>query len=127
MNAMPWLKGLFGCFFWCCSHRLSDVSLNPNEQQIWDYIQKFPEERQHWINKVQRLCSSAGNPSSAIANVESELWHYYVERANVVPLFREQVKREGLQRTSMRNLAEYLVRIWTEPVPKKKSASPSRP
>jgi hypothetical protein len=103
------------------------VSLNPNEQQIWDYIQKFPEERQHWLNKVQRLCSSAVGGSSAIASIEIELWNYYVERANVVPIFREQARREGLQRTSMRNLSEYLVRIWTEPIAKKKAATPGRP
>ncbi len=53
--------------------------------------------------------------------LEPELWRYYVERSEVVALFKEAVRHEGLGRTSMRNLAELLIRLWTEPRPKKKN------
>jgi hypothetical protein len=43
-----------------------------------------------------------------------------VERSAVVSPFRDQAGREGLPRTSMRNLADYLLRLWTEPRPKPK-------
>ena len=116
------VKGVFGCFFDPQLHGFT-VSLNSIEQRLWEYIQGSPDERQHWLDKVRRLSSSAANGSSAAARIESELWNYYVERANVVPAIREQVRREGLSRTSMRNLAEYLVQFWIAPDPRKKTAN----
>ena len=35
--------------------------------------------------------------------------------------FKSAARLEGLQRTSMKNLAELLVRLWTEPKPRKKA------
>jgi hypothetical protein len=37
--------------------------------------------------------------------------------------FKEMAAIEGIQRTSMKNLAELLMRLWTEPRPKKKATS----
>ena len=37
--------------------------------------------------------------------------------------FKDAVRHEGLARTSMRNLAELLIRLWTEPKAKKKPGS----
>ncbi len=54
--------------------------------------------------------------------LENELWRYYEERSAVVPVFKDAARHEGLARISMRNLVELLLRLWTEPRPKKKAA-----
>src|SRR3954462_2573654 len=98
------------------------MSLNRCEQRIFDYIKGHPEERHYWFSKVQTVCRSAADDHAAAAQLESELWRYYEERSAVAAPFKEAVRSEGLKRTSMKNLAELLVRLWTEPRPKKKSA-----
>lgn len=95
------------------------MSLNRSEQRVFDYLQSHPDERQFWVGKVQTVWKRAGEGADAITQLESELWLYYRERAAVVPVFRDAAQSEGLQRTSMKNLAELLVRLWTEPRPKK--------
>ena len=57
----------------------------------------------------------------ATEQVEPDLWRYYVERSSVASPFKEAAATEGLSRTSMKNLAELLLRLWTEPRPKKKA------
>jgi len=92
------------------------MSLNRCEQRVFDYIQSQVDEGHFWKQKVQKICSAAGSGFYASAvRLESELWHYYVERSEVTPVFQEAARLEGLQRTSMRNLAEMLIRLWTEP------------
>jgi hypothetical protein len=103
------------------------MSLNRCEQRIFDYINGHPEERHYWQSKVQTVCRSAGDDHAATARLEPELWRYYEERSAVAPVFKEAVRHEGLRRTSMKNLAELLVRLWTEPRPKKKDAVPHEP
>ena len=41
----------------------------------------------------------------------------------MVPVFKDAARHEGLQRTSMKNLAEHLLRLWVAPRPKKPAAS----
>src|SRR5437764_258004 len=96
------------------------MSLNRYEQRIFDYWQGHRDERHFWTEKVQSIAKRAGDDHAAAAQVASELWSYYRERSEVVPLFREAARHEGIQRVSMKNLAEYLIRLWTEPRPKKK-------
>jgi hypothetical protein len=96
------------------------MSLNRNEQMVFDYLQTHPEERQHWVAKVRAAAFSAVSDHAAATRLESELWHYYEERSAVAAPFRDVAQREGLRRISMKNLAEYLLRLWTEPRPKKK-------
>ena len=95
------------------------MSLNRSEQSLYDYIKRHPEERQYIQGKVQTICASPVSAETATARLESELWRYYEERSAVVTEFKEAVRAFGLRRTSMRNLADYLVRIWTEPRPRK--------
>jgi hypothetical protein len=99
------------------------MSLNRCEQRIFDYLQGHPEERHYWNSKVQSVCRRAVDDHAAAAQLGEDLWRYYEERSAVVPLFKEAARIEGLQRTSMKNLAELLIRLWTEPRPKKKPAS----
>jgi hypothetical protein len=94
------------------------MSLNRCEQRIFDYLQANPEERAFWQHKVR---ADATDSSTAIARLETDLWRYYEERSAVAAPFKEAVRHEGLHRTSMRNLVELLLRLWTEPKQKKKS------
>jgi hypothetical protein len=97
------------------------MSLNRCEQRVFDYLQRHPDERHHWQGKFQRLAKATNDERIAIEQVEPDLWRYYVERSSVASPFKEAVAAEGLSRTSMKNLAELLMRLWTEPRTKKKS------
>jgi hypothetical protein len=99
------------------------MSLNRSEQRVFDYLQSHLEERHYWQGKFQRLSKTADDERVAIEQLESELWRYYLERSEVVSPFKEAAAVEGLTRTSMKNLAELLMRLWTEPKPKKKAAA----
>jgi hypothetical protein len=103
------------------------MSLNRCEQRIFDYLQRHPEERHYWQGKFQAAAKASADDHVAAAQLEPELWRYYEERSGVVAVFKEAAKHEGLQRTSMRNLAELLIRLWTEPRPKKRPATDMLP
>ncbi|MBI5767968.1 MAG: hypothetical protein HZA93_09235 [Verrucomicrobia bacterium] len=97
------------------------MSLNRSEQRIFDYVQKHREEGQYWQDKVRATSRAEVSDQAAVARLEPELWRYYLERSSVVPALMEAARVEGKQRTSMKNLAELLLRLWTEPRPKKKT------
>jgi hypothetical protein len=99
------------------------MSLNRSEQRIFDYLQSHPDERHFWTYKVQTVCRALPTDAEAVARLESELWRYYEERSAVASPFREAARLEGLKRTSMKNLAELLKRLWVEPRPKKPAPS----
>jgi hypothetical protein len=103
------------------------MSLNRNEQMVYDYLRSQPDERRHWESVIKREAGRAGDSHAAAFTVEGELWRYYVERSDVAEPFRSQVRREGLARTSMRNLAELLIRLWAPPPAKKPQAHPTPP
>ena len=112
----------------CCdcegqSH-FGGVSLNRSEQQIFEYIETNRDERHFWEYKVRDFASKFADLSEAASLIESELWRYYVERSGVVPELKRMAEREGLHRMSMRNLADYLLRLWVEPRPKKRRPEP---
>ena len=96
------------------------MSLNRCEQRIFDYLQSHLDERHYWQGKFQRAAKAADDERVAIEQLEPELWRYYTERSGVASPFKEAAVTEGLRRTSMKNLAELLMRLWTEPKPKKK-------
>ncbi|MBM3853444.1 MAG: hypothetical protein FJ399_09840 [Verrucomicrobia bacterium] len=96
------------------------MSLNRSEQQVYDYLMKQPDERRYWQEKLRRVAKSIGDEHSTVADLERELWRYTVERSAVVSSLREANAAEGLRRTSMKNLAELLLRLWTDPRPKPK-------
>ncbi len=98
------------------------MSLNPNEQLVFDYVQSHPEERQFWVEKVQKTSRSSESEAVASASLAVELWHYFEERSAVASPFRELAQRHGIRRTSMKNLAEHLLRSWAAPRPRKNAA-----
>jgi hypothetical protein len=98
------------------------VSLNRTEQMTFDYLEGEHDEYRFWKEKVQDVAKSVNTDHEAARRLEEELWAYVVERSEVVNPFRDVAQREGLLRTSMRNLAEYMLRLWTEPRKKPKKA-----
>ncbi|MBL9201604.1 MAG: hypothetical protein JNL39_13930 [Opitutaceae bacterium] len=102
------------------------MSLNRCEQRVFDYLQRHQDERHHWQGKFQRIAREAGDERVAVDIVEPQLWDYYLERGSVVKSFREAVAIEGAARTSMKNLAELLMRLWIQPQPRKKSSDATR-
>ncbi|EIP99552.1 hypothetical protein OpiT1DRAFT_04073 [Opitutaceae bacterium TAV1] len=98
------------------------MSLNRTEQTVFDYLQANPEERRYWENRVRTtLAGSGGDVHAASLLLDNDLWDYYRERSEVASPFREIVAREGLRRTSLRNLAEYLLRIQAPSGPRRPS------
>jgi hypothetical protein len=89
------------------------MSLNRTEQLLFDYIQNRPEERQHWEANVRKLEKAATDRHAAAVTLEGQLWRYYEERSGVAAPFLEIARREGIRRISLRNLAEYLLRMWS--------------
>jgi hypothetical protein len=94
---------------------------------LYDYVQGTSDERHYWQNKVHTIVAHASEIPDAVARIDSELWRYFLERSEVVPVFMVYARAYGLKRTSMKNLAEYLVRLWTEPRPRKSTATESEP
>ena len=101
------------------------MSLNRCEQRVFDYLQHHPDERHYWQGKFQSVTKALGDDHVAATRLEIELWRYYEERSAVAAPFKEAARVEGLSRTSMRNLAELLIRLWGEPKPKKKAPEAS--
>jgi hypothetical protein len=97
------------------------VSLNRCEQLLYEYVEKHPEERQYWLHKVQRLAAGSETQHVAANKLDAELWYYLQERAAVVPALKPYA---GAKRTSMKNLAEYLLRSWAPPKPKPRPSLP---
>jgi hypothetical protein len=96
------------------------MSLNRWEQRLFDYLQSHPDERHQWQGKFQRISKRTVDEHFAILQIEPELWRYYLERSEVTEPFKSAVHHEGAHRTSMKNLAELLMRLWTEPRAKRK-------
>lgn len=89
------------------------MSLNRYEQAIFDYWEKQPDERRHWLGKVTELTRHA--PAGELARpLERDLWDYFVERREHVPQLRD-LNLQGVGRVSLLNLAEHLLRVWGPP------------
>lgn len=103
------------------------MSLNRAEQMVFDYLQEKPDEKRHWHDKVSGISKRARDPHAAAIELEGELWRYFEERSAVASPFREVAQRDGgLRRISLRNLAEYLLRLWA-PVKAKPRAEGEEP
>ncbi len=70
------------------------------------------------------MVAGCDEAARAVARIDSELWRYFEERSAAVPAFREAARGLGLRRTSMKNLAEYLIRLWSEPKARKACLEP---
>ena len=115
--------GRFYCCFAAGRPQVGRVSLNRSEQRMFDYLQSNRDEGHYWRQKVQTIAAGAESESAGLCRLEGELWRYYTERSAVASPFKEAARNEGLQRTSMRTLAELLVRLWIEPRARKRPAN----
>jgi hypothetical protein len=102
------------------------MSLNRLEQLTADYLEGHPDERQHWQAKVRTLGANEADPHDVAVRLERELWAYVVERSGVAAPFRAFAAHAGLKRTSLRNLAELMIRQWLPPKPKKQASGVDR-
>jgi hypothetical protein len=93
------------------------MSLNRFEQTLYDYVRGHAEERQYWHDKVRAIVGESIDTPAGVSRLDSELWRYYEERSAVVPAFGDTERGPALRRTSMKNLAELLIRLWTDPKP----------
>ena len=117
-NAM--VKRGFGVVLRLRGSTVSAVSLNRCEQLLFDYLEKHPEERQYWMHKVRQAADLCADPHAASLRLDTDLWFYFRERAAIVPVLKDFARSQGQERTSMRNLAEYLLRLWAPQKPKRK-------
>ena len=85
-----------------------------------DYVHAHPEEKRFWEEKVRVVAAAAVDGHVAAAELERELWRYFEERSRVIPSFLNPVAGAGLQRMSLRNLAELWLRLWAPLRPKPK-------
>lgn len=101
------------------------MSLNRYEQMLYRYLESRPEERRYWEARVVELAKRVAPPGVAARELDRMLWAYFEERSRFESPFREVAIHEGLEKVSMLNLAEYLLRLWGPP-PKRRSARPPR-
>lgn len=91
------------------------MALNSGEQQLFDYVQKNPEERRFWEQKVLTIAAAHEDDMTTAVALDNELRAYAIERMRVVRDLEDLPP--GM---SLRGLAEHLIRVWAPPRPKKK-------
>ena len=97
------------------------VSLNRYEHALFEYLREHPEELRHWQAKVSERAARGALPPVELAGL---LQDYVRERATQVEPFRSWALKDGLPRSSLLNLSEYLLRIWGPPVAAKAKPAP---
>ncbi len=101
------------------------MSLNCYEQALFDYWENQADERRHWQATVTRITHDSAQPIEAARALERELWDYFVERSQHVGRLRELSPGGGLQRVSLLNLSEHVIRLWGPPPKPKKPSNPA--
>ena len=91
------------------------MALNQIEQRLFEYVRANPEEKHFWEQKVRALAAAHPDDFAAGAALDAEIRAYVAERARVVRSLADLPA--GI---SMRNLAEYLLRVWAPPRAKKR-------
>lgn len=97
------------------------MSLNRHEQILFDYLENHPDEKRFWETQVLDVSRRSARVETMASDLNRMFWEYFEERSRHESPFREVAIREGLDRVSMLNLAEYLLRVWGNlPARKKK-------
>jgi len=99
------------------------VSLNRCEESLLRYVCDQADEKRHWTERVLRCERAGASRESCIADLERELRAYAAERGRADAALGEAF---GAGRVSLRNLAEYLLTMWTPPRPRPPSSAASR-
>lgn len=90
------------------------MSLNRFEQLVFDYLRGHADERQYWQDKVRRIVTQSDSVPQAAGRLDGEFWRYFQERSDSIPTFKSMISPSPPRRVSMLNLAELLIRQWTE-------------
>lgn len=95
------------------------MSLNRCEESLLHYVRDRPDEHRFWSARVLELDRGEGSAGARVATLERELRAYAVERGRADPALLDTF---GGGRVSLRNLAEYLLAVWTPPRPPRRRA-----
>lgn len=87
-----------------------------------DYVENHPEEKRFWVDRVVRAATNERDHHAAAGWLAEELRRYCEERAAVTSPFREWREAGGIPASSLRNLAEYWLRLWVVPRARNSSA-----
>lgn len=115
-------RWMFNCNAALTCKNSPEMSLNRYETALFSYWEKNPDERRHWQGKVTDATRAASQPGETARALERDLWAHLVERSAHVPALRGM----AVNRISLLNLAEHLIRLWG-PAPKPKQAAVRRP
>ena len=99
------------------------MSLNKYEQSLFDYIDRQTEERRYWHGKILEATRVSHDFGVLARELERDMWEYYKERSQQVAGLRH-LNADGLQRVSLLNLTEHLLRRWGPPPRPKKAVPP---
>lgn len=99
-------------FRWRGFRKVRNMSLNHTEETLFEYLRSHAEERHYWEAKVQAAMGKSSDSHAVSTSLALELWQYLEERSRSVPVLCEAGPREPGARISLRNLAEYMMRIW---------------
>lgn len=96
------------------------MSLNRYEQLLHDYIERLPEEKRFWGDRVVEVAKGNTRRETAALILNQELWEYFEERSRHEPEF-ERFFEVGGSKLVMLNLSEYMLRMWAPVKVAKKS------
>ena len=102
------------------------MSLNRSAQIIYDYIRSHPDEDRHWREKAGRIATQGPDHHIAESTIVAALRDYCEERAGSLSQFRDLRQIGGFDRSTLRPLAELMVRLWGPPPNKKKASVPPK-
>ena len=84
------------------------------------YLENHPEEKRYWEGRVREVALRKMSRDQAARELDSMFWDYFEERSRYQSPFREVATHENMQKISMLNLSEYLLRLWAPPSRAKK-------
>jgi hypothetical protein len=96
------------------------VSLNRCEDAFLAYLRAHADEHRFWHARVLEVERLPRPLEDRTALLERELRDYAAERARSRPELADAL---GAGSVSLRNLAEYLLRLWPPPRPPKRQGS----
>ena len=98
------------------------MSLNRYESMLLSYLENHLDEKDFWRSRVIETANRKVSREQSARDLSAMFWEYFEERSRHESPFREVATREGLERISMLNLSEYLMRLWAPPPSPKKRA-----
>jgi hypothetical protein len=93
------------------------VSLNRCEDALLKYVRGRADEERFWRTRVLAIEGNGGPLERRAAELESDLRDYAAERARADATLQDTF---GAGVVRLRNLAEYLLAVWTPPKGPKK-------